>query len=137
MSAGELDINVVTPKGVITHQSADALTAPGELGEFELLPAHVPLLASLKPGVLVIGEKAKTRYAVSTGYLRLDGNGTVEVLVEQAVLGSDVDLEAARADLKTAEAELGKWGDKPTDGDWQILVNRVAWAQARLDAAKA
>jgi F-type H+-transporting ATPase subunit beta len=38
--------------------------------------------------------------------------------------------------LRAAEAELSKWGDKPTDGDWQILLNRVAWAQARLDVLR-
>ncbi len=135
MAADALDINVVTPKGVVAHQSADGLTAPGELGEFELLPGHVPLLAALKPGVLTIGERTRVRYAVSTGYLRIDQGGTVEVLVEQAVLGSEVAVDVAKSDLRTAEAELGKWGDKPTDGDWQILVNQVAWAQARLDAA--
>jgi F-type H+-transporting ATPase subunit epsilon len=129
-----LDINLVTPKGVVAHQSSDGLTAPGELGEFELLPGHVPLLAALKPGVLTIGEKSRTRYAVSSGYLRVDPQGAIEVLVEQAVLGGDVDVEKAKADLKDAEAELAKWGDKPTDGDWKIVVNRVAWAQARIDA---
>lgn len=133
--ATSLDVNLVTPKGVITHQSSDGLTAPGELGEFELLPGHVPLLAALKPGVLTIGEKSRTRYAVSTGYLRVDPAGAIEVLVEQAVLGSEVEVDKARVDLKDAEAELAKWGDKPTDGDWQVLVNRVAWAQARIDAA--
>lgn len=133
--ATSLDVNLVTPKGVIAHEDTDALTAPGEEGEFELLPGHTPLLTALKPGVLVIGERTKARYAVSSGYLRIDPKGAVEVLVEQAVLGSDVDLDAARADLKTSEAELAKWGDKPTDGDWKNLVNKVAWAQARLDAA--
>lgn len=132
-----LDVNVVTPKGVIVHEPADALTAPGEEGEFELLPGHTPLLTALKPGVLTIGEKVKSRYAVSTGYLRIDPSGAIEVLVEQAVLGADVDVDAAKADLKTSEAELAKWGDKPTDGDWKNLVNRVAWAQARIDAATA
>ena len=90
---------------------------------------------STKPGVLTIGEKSRSRYAVSSGYLRIDPKGAIEVLVEQAVLGSDVDVDAAKADLKSSEAELAKWGDKPTDGDWKILVNKVAWAQARLDAA--
>ena len=132
-----LEINLVTPRGVVAHQAADGLTAPGELGEFELLPGHVPMLAALRPGVLTIGDKTRARYAVSAGYLRCDLSGAVEVLVEQAVAGADVDVEAARTDLRAAEAELGKWGDKPTDGDWQILVNRVAWAQARLDAARA
>ena len=131
-----LDVNLVTPKGVVAHQATDGLTAPGELGEFELLPGHVPLLTALKPGVLTIGDKAKARYAVSSGYLRVDPSGMIEVLVEQAVLGSEVDAEAARADLKSGESELAAWGDRPTDGDWRNLVNKVAWAQARLDAAK-
>ncbi|MBK9033525.1 MAG: ATP synthase F1 subunit epsilon [Myxococcales bacterium] len=133
--ATALDVNVVTPKGVIAHEDTDALTAPGEEGEFELLPGHTPLLTALKPGVLTIGERTKARYAISTGYLRIDPAGAVEVLVEQAVPGADVDVDVAKADLKTSEAELAKWGDKPTDGDWKILVNKVAWAQARLDAA--
>jgi F-type H+-transporting ATPase subunit epsilon len=130
-----LDVNLVTPKGVVAHQASDGLTAPGELGEFELLPGHVPLLAALKPGVLTIGEKSRTRYAVSSGYLRVDPTGSIEVLVEQAVLGTEVDVDKAKAELKDAEAELSKWGDKPTDGDWKVLVNRLAWAQARIDAA--
>jgi F-type H+-transporting ATPase subunit epsilon len=134
--ADTLDINLVTPRGVVAHQSTDGLTAPGELGEFELLPGHVPLLTALKPGVLTIGDKTRARYAVSAGYLRCDPSGAVEVLVEQAVAAGDVDVEAARSDLRAAEAEVAKWGDRPTDGDWQILLNKVAWAQARLDVAK-
>lgn len=132
----DLDINLVTPRGVVAHQAADGLTAPGELGEFELLPGHVPMLAALKPGVLTIGDKSKSRYAVSAGYLRIDQSGAIEVLVEQALAAADVDVEAARADLRAAEAELAKWGDKPADGDWQIVLNKVAWAQARLDVSR-
>ncbi len=132
----ELEINLVTPRGVVAHQAADGLTAPGELGEFVLLPGHVPLLAALKPGVLTIGDKSKSRYAVSAGYLRIDQSGAIEVLVEQAVAAADVDAEAARADLRIAEAELAKWGDKPTDGDWTLAQNRLHWAQARLDVVK-
>jgi len=133
--ATTLAVNLVTPKGVVAHQDADALTAPGEQGEFEFLPGHVPLLTALKPGVLVIGERTKVRYAISTGYLRVDPTGAVEVLVEQAILGTEVDVDQAKADLKAAEADLAKWGDRPTDGDWKIVVNRVAWAHARLAAA--
>ena len=100
--ADTLDVNLVTPRGVVAHQSADGLTAPGELGEFELLPGHVPLLTALRPVVLTIGDKTRARYAVSAGYLRCDTSGAVEVLVEQAVAAGEVDLEAARADLRAA-----------------------------------
>lgn len=132
-----LDVDLITPRGVVAHADTDGLTAPGEAGEFELLPGHVPMLVALRPGVLTIGERARTRYAVSTGYLRVDPSGRVEVLVEQAVVGSDVDLDAAKADLKAAEADLAKWGDKPMDGDFVNLRQRAEWAQARLAAAAA
>jgi len=76
-----LGVNLVTPTGVVAHTDTDSVQAPGEIGEFELLPGHVPLLTALKPGVLTIGNKSRARYAVSSGYLRIDGTGTVEILV--------------------------------------------------------
>ncbi len=130
-----LGVNLVTPRGVVAHTETDSVQAPGELGEFELLPGHVPLLTALKAGVLTIGTKARARYAVSSGYLRVDPQGAVEILVEQAVPAKDVNSEEAKNELKTAEAELAKWGDKAQDGDYQNLVQRADWARARLDAA--
>ncbi len=132
-----LSINLVTPKGVVAHQDADSVQAPGELGEFELLPGHVPLLTSLRPGVLTIGTRTRSRYAVGAGYLRVEQSGAVEILVEQAVPAAQVDADTARKDLASAEAELAKWGDKPADGDFQNLQQRAGWAKARLDAVSA
>src|SRR6185436_16726743 len=113
-----LGVNLVTPRGVVAHTDADSVQAPGELGEFELLPGHVPMLAALKPGVLTIGTKARQRYAVSSGYLRVDPSGAVEILVEQALPTVDIDADAAKRDLAAAETELAKWGERPLDGDY-------------------
>ena len=136
-----LGVNLVTPKGVVAHTDADSVQAPGELGEFELLPGHIPMLTALKPGVLTIGSAGRSpsgsraRYAVGGGYLRVDPSGSVEILVEQAVPAKDIDIEAAKKELATAEADLAKWGDKPLDGDYVNLQARASWARARLDAA--
>ena len=129
-----LGINLVTPRGVVSHTDADSVQAPGELGEFELLPGHVPMLAALKPGVLTIGTKARQRFAVSSGYLRVDPSGAVEILVERAMPTVEIDAEAAKKDLAAAEAELAKWGDRPLDGDYVNMQHRAGWARARLDA---
>ena len=129
-----LGVNLVTPRGVLAHTDADSVQAPGELGEFELLPGHVPMLTALRPGVLTIGTKARARYAVSSGYLRVDPGGAVEILVEQAMAASAIDADAAKKDLAAAEAELSKWGDRPLDGDYVTAQQRVGWARARLDA---
>ena len=124
----------MTPRGVVAHTDADSVQAPGELGEFELLPGHVPMLAALRPGVLTIGTKARQRFAVSSGYLRVDPSGAVEILVEQAMPTVEIDAEAAKKDLVAAEAELAKWGDRPLDGDYVNMQHRAGWARARLDA---
>ena len=129
-----LGVNLVTPRGVVAHTDADSVQAPGELGEFELLPGHVPMLTALKPGVLTIGTKARQRYAVSSGYLRVDPSGAVEILVEQAMPTADIDTEVAKKDLAVAEAELARWGDRPLDGDYVNTQQRAGWARARLDA---
>jgi len=131
----KLDVRVITPRGVVAHVDTDGLTAPGELGEFELLPGHVPLLTALKPGVLTVGDKHRTRYAVSIGYLRVDPANSIEVLVDQAIAGTEIDVEAARTDLAAAKNALDHWGDKPVNGDWKNAVHRLQWAQARLDAS--
>ena len=103
-----LKVNLVTPRGVVAHTDADSVQAPGELGEFELLPGHIPLLTALKPGVLTIGTKARARYAVGGGYLRVDPNGEVEILEgkcddlpEQAfeMTGTIDDVRAAAAEM--------------------------------------
>lgn len=129
-----LGVNLVTPRGVVAHTDADSVQAPGELGEFELLPGHVPMLTALRAGVLTIGTKARARYAVSSGYLRVDPSGAVEILVEQALPAKDVDVDAAKKELAAAEAEIGKWGDRPLDGDYVSLQQRAGWARARIDA---
>jgi len=134
MASSFLGVNLVTPRGVVAHADTDSVQAPGELGEFELLPGHVPMLTSLRPGVLTIGAKSRARYAVSSGYLRIDPAGAVEILVEQAVPAKEINSDEARNDLKAAETELAKWGDKPQDGEYQNLQARVGWARARLDA---
>jgi F-type H+-transporting ATPase subunit epsilon len=130
-----LAVNLVTPKGVLLHTEADSVQAPGELGEFEMLPGHVPMLTALRSGPLTIGTKTRARYAVSSGYLRVDPEGAVEILVEQALAVKDIDTEVAKKELAAAEAELAKWGDRPMDGDYQNVRARADWARARIDTA--
>lgn len=132
---GILRVNVVTPVGPITEAETDAVTAPGELGEFELLPGHIPFLTSLHPGVMTLGERRRNEvYAISRGYLKVGATGDVEVLVERGVAAADVDVEAATAARDEAAKELEAWKNKPQDAEWKNLKNRHDWAQAQLDA---
>ncbi|HTM22003.1 MAG TPA: F0F1 ATP synthase subunit epsilon [Kofleriaceae bacterium] len=132
----ELRVHMVTPRGRIAQATTDAVTAPGELGEFEVLPGHVPMLAELHPGVLTIGDHERQVYAVGRGYLRVDGDGNTEIMVEDAVGADGIDEHAAVAELHDLADQLEDWTE-PQNAAWKTLKGRHDWAQARVQAARA
>ena len=139
-------LSITTPRGALVDTDVDEVTAPGELGEFGVLPGHVALMSALKPGVL--WYKAKDHQgilALGQGFLQVaplpqadDHHGglardRVLVLVDQALMARDVDTARAEKDLAAADKELAAWHGE-LDGAHQALVERRGWAQARLDA---
>jgi F-type H+-transporting ATPase subunit epsilon len=135
-------LSVTTPRGSLVETDVEEVTAPGTLGEFGVLPGHVPLMSALKPGVLVYRTKDHTGVvAVGPGFLQVapmpqadTARDRVLVLVDQAVPATSVDRAAADQELAEADRELAAWR-RELDGAYQALVIRRQWAQARLDAA--
>jgi F-type H+-transporting ATPase subunit epsilon len=140
-----MKLSLTTPRGSLVDADVDEVTAPGELGELGVLPGHVPLMTTLRPGVLSYkkGEHLSV-VAVGEGFLQVapvpgaDANNTagdrVLVLVDEAVAAGDVNREAAARELADADRELNAWKGE-LDGAHAALVLRRGWAQARLDAA--
>ena len=142
-------LSVTTPRGALVDTDVEEVTAPGELGEFGVLPGHVPLMSALKPGVLWYKGKDRSGViAVGPGFLQVaqlaqagdhdqvhgGGHDRVLVLVDQAMTAGDVDRAAAEKQLVAADKELAAWTGE-IDGAHEALVVRRGWAQARLDAA--
>ena len=140
-----MHLSITTPRGAVVETEVEEVTAPGLVGEFGVLAGHVPLMAALKPGVLVYrtGERATT-LAVAEGFLQVtpvaagEGHGkTVDrvlVLVGDAVGAGGVDVAAAQKKLAEAEAEITAW-KREQDGTYQALLARRDWALAQIDAA--
>jgi F-type H+-transporting ATPase subunit epsilon len=107
-------------------------------GEFGILPGHIPFMSVLKPGVLSYRGKDGTKYlAVGDGLLQIartaDGD-KVEVLVNRAEQGKDVDRDAAQRELAAADSDLAKSKAEST-AELKPMHDRRAWAAARVDAA--
>ena len=129
-----LAIEMVTPTGPVPADDTDAVTAPGELGEFEIFVGHVPFLTELHSGVLTLGENGpKAYYAVGPGFLEVTAAGEIKILVERAVLGSKVDLDVAKAELKETEKPVKDWKGG-LDAEFSTLKARYEWAQAQIQA---
>jgi F-type H+-transporting ATPase subunit epsilon len=137
-----MKLSLTTPRGALVDLDVEEVTAPGALGEFGVLPGHVPLMSEIKPGVLVYRSKSSSGIvAVGPGFLQVappsqadTAHDKVLVLVDQALAAADIDKAEAQKDLAAADKELSGWKGE-LDGAYKALDVKRQWAQARLDAA--
>jgi F-type H+-transporting ATPase subunit epsilon len=132
MSAIELEI--VTPAGVVVREDVDEVEAPGILGHFGVLPGHRPFMSQLRAGQLRYRIGKNNHFvAVHWGFAEVLPN-KVTILSETAEVAGDIDLERAESAKKRAEERLQQFG---TAYEMEAARADYARAQARLDAAKA
>jgi F-type H+-transporting ATPase subunit epsilon len=110
-----LQLEVLTPSGLIYNGPAKSVTLPGEEGEFGVLPQHVSLTTLLQAGVVdVHKEDGNTEsIVVNWGVVQIARNKVV-VLVDGAVAirgASEGDIAKA---LDEAKALINSVGDSNT-----------------------
>jgi F-type H+-transporting ATPase subunit epsilon len=133
-----MHLTVTTPRGYLVQTEVDELAAPGVLGEFGILPGHIPFMSVLRPGVLSYRGKEGMKYlAVGDGLLqvaRVSDGDKIEVLVNRGEHGRDINREAVQRELDTADAELAKTKTE-SSAELKPMQDRRAWAAAQLEAA--
>jgi F-type H+-transporting ATPase subunit epsilon len=132
-------LSVTTQNGALVETDVEEIVAPGALGEFGVLPGHVPFLSVLKPGVFVYRTHDGARaLAVGDGVLQVaraaNLSDKILVLVERAVHAREIDREAAARELQALDAEIARF-NKEDPAQYQALLGRRAWAAARVEAA--
>ena len=77
-----LDVRIVTPRAIAWQGKASDVQAPGELGEFGVLPRHIPFLTTLKAGVVTVrGPEGTKKFKVGAGFAEA-GPDRVVILAE-------------------------------------------------------
>ena len=107
-----LNLEVVTPSGLIFEGKAVEVTLPGEEGEFGVLPHHASLTTLLKAGVVDIEKEDKSveSIVVNWGVVQVDEEKVV-VLVDGAVaIRGESESEIAKA-LDAAKTLLSDVSD--------------------------
>lgn len=132
-----LTLEVATPLGLALSVQTDSVQAPSVVGEFGVLPGHVPLLAALKPGILTYRKDGQLlRAAVGAGYAEATPDH-VRLITEFFVRKDQIDVEQARTDLRHAEARLKETKATIEDIEYQEAQREYDWAQARIQLAGA
>jgi len=107
MSDKLIQLDIVSPVKTVFSGKITSITAPGELGGFQVLYRHAPLISSLKIGTIkIVTEEGKTQFfAISSGILEVKNN-VVIVLADAVETQEEINVERAEQALRRAEEIL-------------------------------
>lgn len=108
----------------------EELVAPGQMGEFGVLPGHVPFLSVLHPGRLRFKtEESGENTLIIHGGLADVKDDTISILTDQSENPEEVDVAAARKDAEVLQKELdelqGAEAQEREDLDRKLRVARA------------
>lgn len=114
----KLHLQVVTAERQVIDEEADMVIAPGGAGELGILPRHIPLVTTLKPGVLrILNGAEEEAYAVAGGFMEVRNepvhdvpSSKVIVLAGAAERAAEIDLARAEEAKRRAEQRLAERG---------------------------
>ena len=131
--AEKILLEIVTPERKVLSEMVDIVVAPGELGEFGVLPGHIPFLCKLKIGELRYRVGAASQHvAIMGGYAEVLNN-QVTVLAAAAEAAIEIDVIRARAARERAERRIAEVRDKLEFARAQAALQR---AIARLKVSE-
>jgi F-type H+-transporting ATPase subunit epsilon len=107
----ELNVEIVTPDGIVFAGEVTSCTAPGVSGQFQILKNHAPYLAILQIGEIKVEmEDGIKPFATSGGFLEVKDN-IISIIVESAEFADDIDVSRAKEAEKRARERLEEKGD--------------------------
>nr|CAG4645953.1 EOG090X0JDB [Lynceus sp. MCZ IZ 141354] len=123
--APQMALTFAAPTQVLYNNvNVRQIDVPSFSGSFGILPAHVPTLAVLRPGVVTVFEKdgVEKKYFVSSGTVTINEDSSVQVLAEEAVPVGDLDISNARELLTKAQNDLSSASTDAAKAEAQIGV---------------
>uniref|UniRef100_A0A4W6C569 ATP synthase F(1) complex subunit delta, mitochondrial n=1 Tax=Lates calcarifer TaxID=8187 RepID=A0A4W6C569_LATCA len=115
---------VSTRQVFFREASVKQVDVPTLTGAFGILPAHVPTLQVLRPGVVTVfnDDGSSVKYFVSSGSITVNADSSVQLLAEEAVPLDQLDIAAAKANLEKAQSELAGTSDEAVRAEVQISI---------------
>lgn len=131
-----IKFEIVTPEKTLLKENISSITVPTKAGEITILPNHIPIVASLTPGVIQLKKENGDIEIISVS------GGFIEVLKNKIVMLADTAERADEIDLKHAEeakirAEEAKHRAETTDDiDFASVSASIAKELARVKAVE-
>jgi F-type H+-transporting ATPase subunit epsilon len=105
--ADTFKFELVSPERLLVAEEVAQVEVPGAEGDFTVLPHHAPLLSSLRPGLLDMGQAggAHRRFFVRGGFAEV-GPAGLTILAEVAIDLAELDALKLGEAVKDAEEDV-------------------------------
>ena len=129
--ADMMQFDLVSPERRLASMSVKAVQIPGTEGDLTAMPGHMPLITTLRPGVLTVTTDEGDQEFIVTGGFAEVGDG-LTVLGENALPRADLTQENYEAMIKEAENFYGQAQENfvsepgPVDEAAKMLSDMVA-----------
>ncbi len=132
MAQDKVAFELVSPERLVRSQAVEMVVVPGFEGDFGVLPGHMPLISTVRAGVIRIYENDQVveQLFVAGGFAEVTGLGCT-VLADIAVPVDEIDPTVVERQLEEASAELT---EATTDAARAAAEKHVAVARAMLAA---
>ena len=127
--ADMLHFEIVSPERLLKDAQAAMVVVPGADGDFAAMPAHAPMMSTLRPGVVEIYETEggdADRLFVKGGLAQISPEG-LTILAEEAIHLEDVNAEDLAQQIAGAEEALAGASD---DVARSAAEKELAWMAA-------
>jgi F-type H+-transporting ATPase subunit epsilon len=102
-----LYLEIVTPSRIIFSGNVKSVTVPGELGSFQILYNHAPIISNLTIGeVKVVKEDGTLDYYATNGGFVLVFKNRITVISDSLIKAENIDVNKAKDELIKIEEEL-------------------------------
>ena len=129
--AEKLRLKIITPEKLVFDGEVEELVAPGQMGEFGVLPGHVPFLSVLHPGRLRFKTKESGENTlIIHGGLADVKDDTISILTDQSEDPEEVDVSAAKKEAEGFQKELDELQDAEAS-EREELDKKLRIARAR------
>ncbi|MCK5539842.1 MAG: F0F1 ATP synthase subunit epsilon [Deltaproteobacteria bacterium] len=134
MESDKILLEIASPYRQVLNVEVDEVIAPGEEGQFGVLPGHTPFLATISVGQLIYRQGDQLKYvAVSHGYAEVEYHRVI-VLLDAAELPQEIDVARAEKARLRAEGRLAEMSHEDRDHYEELAaldraMNRIAIAK--------
>ncbi len=133
MSEGTFTLEVVTPQAKVFSGEVETVVAPGFLGDFGVLPGHVPYITAMRPGLLIFDHEGTHHvYVVGAGFAEVGPN---KVLLLTDLCEDAAGVDGSEAEARLADAERTLVEADPTQHEYLDAEVEMALQVARIRAA--